>query len=236
MRVIGRLQSGGMRARLLTALALACLLVAPARADALLETLRAEARAATPKPFERTLRIEPARGPVVVQVDRFDPGAAMGRQWSLVSVDGRAPTEAEIRRHQRETGRQPVPGFHRLNELLAGPPTAIERQGERTIYRWQALKAGAVPTGQGPDFSEQLSAEAVVTGPEARPRLERVRIHAAQPFGIMGVARMNRFEAVSLYAFEGERHRLARQTTEVDARVPIQGTRAQKTVATFRPL
>ncbi|MFN3370274.1 MAG: hypothetical protein ACK4Z0_01955 [Sphingomonadaceae bacterium] len=218
------------------AFALLLLAAAPARADAALDRLRAEARATAPKPFERTIRIEPANRPAIVQVDRFDPRAPKGRQWTLLSVDGRAPTEDEIRRHQRETGRQPVPGFHRLNELLAGPPTAIERQGERTIYRWQALQPGAVTTGQGPDFSERLSAEAVVSGSEAQPRLERVRIYAAQPFGIMGVARMNRFEAISFYATEGERHRLARQTTEVDARVPIQGNRAQKSTTTFRAL
>lgn len=236
MRVIRRLQSGRMRRPLLPTLAVAFLIAAPAHADAALEQLRAEARATAPAPFERTLRIEPANGPAVVRVDRFDPRAAPGRQWTLLSIDGRAPTAEDVRRHQRETSRQPVPGFHRLNELLAGPPTAIERQGERTIYRWQSLKAGAVPTGQGPDLSERLSAEAVVSGPAARPRLEQVRIRAAQPFAIMGVARMNRFEAVSLYALEGDRHRLARQTTEVDARVPIQGRRAQTTTAIFRSL
>lgn len=229
-------QSGGMTVRLAAPLAIALLAASPARADAALEQLRAEARATAPAPFERTLRIEPADRPATVQVDRFDPRAPKERAWTLVSVDGRAPTEEEVRRHQRETSRQPVPGFHRLNELLAGPPTAIDRQGDRTVYRWQALSKGAVATAQGPDFSERLSAEAIVTGSDTRPRLAQVRIYAAQPFGIMGVARMNRFEAVSLYASEGDRHRLSRQTTEVDARIPIRGTQRQKTTATFRPL
>ncbi len=236
MRVIGGLQSGGMRPIRAALLALAVLAAGPARADAVLDQLRAEARATALKPFERTVRIEPAGRPAIVQVDRFDPRAAAGRQWTLLSVDGRAPTEEEMRRHQRDTGRQPVPGFHRFNELLAGPPTAIERQGDRTVYRWQALSKGAVTTTQGPDFSERLSAEAIVSASETRPRLERVRIYAAEPFGIMGVARMNRFEAVSLYTSDSERHRLARQTTEVDARIPIRGTQSQKTTATFRPL
>jgi hypothetical protein len=213
----------------------AAAIVSPARADAVLDQIRAEARATPMTPFERTVRVEQGSRPPVVRVDRFNPAAPAGRQWTLVSVDGRAPTSDEVSEHARQVNAQPVPGFHRLPTLLQGPPTAIERQGPRTVYRWAALKKGAAPSGQGPDFSERLSAEAtVLTG--ARPVLEQVRVFAAEGFGVMGVARINRFESLSRYTQGSRGHQLAGQNTEVDARIPFRASGATRTTATFRAL
>ncbi len=209
---------------------------APARADAVLSKLLEEARATQPAGFERTTRFEQRGRDPVVRVDRFDPRRPAGQQWSLVSVDGAPPTEEQRQQHARQVAGQPVPGFHRLHELLAGEPTSVDRQGSRIVYRWAALQRGAAPSGQGPDFSTRLSAEAHVETSGPRPVLQRVRVFAAQGFPVAAVARINAFEAVSDYRLEGGVHRMTRQTTDVDARIPLRGAAVTRTLATFQPL
>jgi hypothetical protein len=208
----------------------------PAAADEMLEMLRRDSLSSPMMAFERTATIRQGKAVEQVRVDRFDPRARPTEQWTLVSVNGAPPSEEDVRRHQKQVNAQPVPGFHRLNSLLAGDPTAIERKGNRTIYRWDQLQKGAAPTGQGPDFSDRLSAEATVRTDGPRPVLEQVRIYAAEPFAIMGVARMRRFEAVTRYAHGARGHQLVSQLTDVDARAPFGMGGARVTEATFRPL
>lgn len=216
--------------------ALVAVAAAPAAADVALEQLRRDALATPMMGFERTATIEQGDQPKTVRVDRFDPRARPGEQWTLVSVNGEAPSEKDARSHAEQMEKTPVPGFHRLNSLLAGDPTEITRNGVRTTYRWAALQKGAAPTGRAPDFSDKLSGEAVVRTDGPRPVLEQVRIYAAEPFGIMGVAKMNRFEAVTRYTHGARGHVLASQDTLVDARVPFRRGGATRTVATFKPL
>ncbi len=209
---------------------------APATADAALEQLRRDALATPMMGFERTATTRQGDEPETVRVDRFDPRARPGEQWTLVSLDGAPPSEKESQRHAEQMEKTPVPGFYRLNSLLAGDPTEITRNGVRTTYRWAALEKGAAPTGRGPDFSDKLSGEAIVRTDGPRPVLEQVRIFAAEPFGIMGVAKMKQFEAVTRYTLMAQGHVLASQETQVDARVPFRRSGATRTVATFKPL
>lgn len=222
--------------RWMMAAAVAVMVAAPAAADEALEMLRRDALATPMMAFERTATIRQGDGPEQVRVDRFDPRARPGSQWTLVSINGAPPSDEDVKAHARQVNSQPVPGFHRFNSLLAGDPTAIERKGPRVTYRWAALEKGAAPTGQGPDFSDRLSGEAIVRTDGPRPVLEQVKIYAAESFSIMGVARMNRFEAVTRYQHGSRGHQLASQLTQVDARVPFRKGGAVRTEATFRPL
>jgi hypothetical protein len=217
------------------ALALAAA-AAPASADAVIDRLKSDARGTPVAPFERTSRTEQPKRPPITRVDRFDPKAPEGRQWTLVSVDGRPPTADEIEAHAKLVKGLPVPGFHRLPVLLQGDPTSQRREGARTVYRWDALKPGAVPNNQGPDFSARLAAEATVATVGGRPVLEQVRVFAPEPFAIMAVARMNAFESVTRYGFAAGRHRLEAQDNRVDARIPFRGQGVTVTRATFGPL
>lgn len=227
----------GMRAAVWSVMAVAAVAVAaPAAADAALEQLRRDALAAPMMAFERTASVREADKPEVVNIDRFDPRARPGQQWTLVSVNGKAPTPDQVKEHAKRVELQPVPGFHRFNSLLAGPPTATERQGARTVYRWKQLQKGAAPTGRGPDFSDQLSGEAIVRVDGPRPVLEQVRLHAAEPFAIMGVAKMTKFESITRYAHGSAGHVLGSQDVDVNVRVPIRGSIPTITRTRFKPL
>lgn len=221
-------------------LLLAALLPAfPARADSILEMLRAEAARAEVKGFERTTREEKqgSKGPVVeVRVDRFDPRAPAGRQWKLLSVNGREPTLKEQSEHRKLVSSLPVPGFYRLSAILAGiPERSIDAQG-RILYRWNSLPPGSMPT-PGPDISTRMAAEAVVEKVGNRPVVRSVRLFAPKPFPVMTVAKVNAFDLQNYYSdVDGGTPVLVAQTGATDISAPFgQGVR-QKSQTKFRPL
>lgn len=219
---------------------LAALLPAlPARADTLLDMLRAEAARAEVKGFERTTREEKqtAKGPVVeVRVDRFDPKAPAGRQWTLLSVNGRAPTLKEQSEHRKLVSSLPVPGFYRLSAILAGTPERrVDAQG-RILYRWNSLPPKSMPT-PGPDISARMAAEAVVEKVGNRAVVRSVRLFAPKPFPVMAVAKVNAFDLQNFYGDgEGGTPVLISQAGETDISAPFgQGVR-QTSQTKFRPL
>lgn len=223
-------------ALLLLALALQAV---PARADAILDRLRAEAARADVKGFERTTREEKmtARGPVVeVRVDRFDPKAPAGRQWTLLSVNDRPPTLKEQSEHRKLVSSLPVPGFYRLSAILAGEPERrVDAEG-RIHYRWNSLPPKSMPT-PGPDISASMAAEAVIEKAGGRHIVRSVRLFAPKPFPVMAVAKVKAFDLQNYYAEgEGGTPTLVAQAGETDISAPFgQGVR-QTSTTRFRPL
>jgi len=210
-----------------------------ARADALLQQLIAEANRARPVAFERTTRNEtaPADAPGGrVRVDRFNPRAAEGQQWTLVSVDGRAPTPAELEQYQKMAGRGAPPGFHNIGKILASPISRrMERDG-RIIYQWNNLAPGSVRS-PGPDLSKHLSAEAIVRDIGGKPHLQEVRVFAARPFSVMLVAKIRAFDIRSDYRpGAGGVPFLTQQTSEVDAKAPAGMGGHHRNSFSFRPI
>jgi hypothetical protein len=211
----------------------------PARADALLERLRAEAARAEVKGFERTSREQKqtAKGPVTeVRVDRFDPKAPPGRQWSLLSINGRAPTPKEVSEHRKLVSSLPVPGFYRLSAIFAGEPERRVEANGRILYRWTSLPAGSMPT-PGPDISPRMAAEALVEKVGNRPIIRSVRLFAPKPFPVMAVAKVNSFDLQNFYAEgDGGTPVLVSQAGTTDISAPFgQGVR-QTSETKFRPL
>lgn len=211
----------------------------PARADAVLDRLRADAARADAVGFERTTREEKqtSKGPAVeVRVDRFDPKAPEGRQWTLLSVDGRPPTGRQRAEHRKLVSSFPVPGFYRLSTILAGEPTRVTDAQGRTLYRWESLPAGSIPT-PGPDISGRMAAEAVVEKVAGRPVFKSVRLFAPKPFKVMSVARVNRFDQVNHYELlNGAVPVLTSQASETDISAPFGQGVQQASQVRYRPL
>jgi hypothetical protein len=210
-----------------------------ARADATLNQLRAEAARAEVMGFERTTRAETQTddGPVIsTQMDRFNPRAPAARQWTLLSVDGRKPTAKEIAEHRKRVTSFPVPGFYRLSAVLAGEPVRLTDAQGRTVYRWEKLPRGALPT-PGPDVSERMAAEAVVEKVGGRAMFSRVRIYAPRPFPIMAVAKMKAFDLINLYQpGAGGTPFLMSQTSLTDVSAPFGRGGRQTSQISFRPI
>jgi hypothetical protein len=221
------------------AAAAAMLAAVPAMADAVIDAIRAEAGRITPGPFERTRIVRDTRDGDAprTEVDRFNPKAPKGQQWTLVSVNGRAPTADDVKAHAKFVGDQPVvPGVWRLDPLLAGPNPKIARNGEGTLYSWPRLPKGSLPLSRF-DLTANLAAEALVTEEDGKPTVQRLRIFAPEPFRVLGIAKIERMTVESDYERGPDgKPRLVRQMTLQDGNIPGRGKGTMRTEMQFRPL
>lgn len=228
-----------MRPILPFTICLVAALSAPARADAQadLRQLLAESARAPVTAFERTTRrVLPEGDAPRTLADRFVPTSARTGTWTLVSVDGRRPTAEESRAHLKSDLVSVVPGFHRLHIVLGAPPTSQSQVGGSTLFRWASLPKGAVETPGG-DISDRLSAEATVEEVGGRPLIAQVRIFAAKPFTVKGIARMNAFEVTSRYRLDPKRGPLlVSQTSISDVKAPFGLGGKRHRQFDFRPL
>lgn len=216
-------------------LALAALATA-AQAHPDIDRIVAELARAAPQPFERTNRVTPAGKPTVVLVDRFDPRAPRGKRWTLLSVDGAAPTADDRSRNADQPDDARVPGFHRLHEMLGKSAPTCKVANGQTICHWPSLPAGSIGLS-GPDFSRKLSADVVLEDEGGRNVLKRMRVYAAQPFSIMAVAKLHSLNVVSDYTSgKSGQPFLAGQTVDVDVSAPFGKGAKSHTETRFRPL
>lgn len=173
----------------------------PVHADALLDRLVTDARAVGADDFAwtRTVRTEQRSGDEVETrsvVERYDPARPAGQRWTLLSVDGRAPTAAELREHSKAMAQAMVPNYGRLARYFEAGAQRLTK-GERTAYRTKKLPKGALTIAKA-DLSEGAQAEAIVAdGP--KPFVERLDLVSTRPVRMMLVAKVDRLDATSRY-------------------------------------
>jgi hypothetical protein len=220
-------------------LLVAALAAAPAAASPAIDSIRAEVRAAGPYAFERTRTVTDTRGGGTrrVEVDRYDPAKPEGSRWTLVSVDGKPPTEEDRKAHARAIADQPIaPGPWRLDPLLAGPNPTTKANGRETLYSWPRLPKGSLPFGRF-DVTDRLAAEVAVSDVGGRPTVTRMRVFAPEPFRVMAIAKFDTLTVTSDYARDANgRLILTRQETVQDASIPGRGRGVMKVEMVFRPL
>ncbi len=195
---------------------LALLIVAAGSApvpDPLRDRIIAAAQTQSPASlaFERTTHVVQAGGGTrseTRRIDRWD-----GRGWSLVSVNGRPPTDADIRTQTKQSNDQPVPGYHRLAALLAGTTERRTDAEGRIIIAVPQLPPGTV-VNDGKDISSHLKAEAYIATSNGQPWVQQLRLTARDSFK-MGWIKVLTFDQVSVYRLdESGKPRLASQNAD----------------------
>lgn len=168
-------------------LAAACI-PAAAHADALQAQVLAAARA-TPRDafaFRRTTTFDRAGAPRKTFVEQFDPRRPAGGQWTLLSVDGRAPSPKELA-DSRKRKRDKTPSYAEIAEWFGGAATRSEPASGSVVYRFARLPAGTLKIGSH-DASPDTQAEALVNTRGKVPFVERVRFTSTKGFTMMLVA------------------------------------------------
>lgn len=185
---------------LIVALALAASLTATAaQADPLQARVLAAARA-TPTDrfaFRRTMVIERTGAARKVVVEQFDPRRPAAGQWTLVTVDGRAPTAKEIA-ESRKAKRGPAPAYANIAKWFGGPATRSDPAPGRVLYRFARMPAGSLKVGSH-DASGDARAEALVDTSGAVPFVERVRVTTTKGFRMMLVASIKTMTSTGRY-------------------------------------
>ncbi len=222
----------------ITVLSAAAIAAPAAATDPVLKQVLAESAKAPVTGFERALRVEVRpesdKGPTQL-VERFTPTGHSSGRWTLISADGKAPTAKQVEQHKKTSAEAVIPGFHRLHLVLSPAPTKRTEVGGKAVYLWPSLPEGAVSTPGG-DISRNLSAEATVDESGGKPIISKVRIFAAKPFKIRGIATMNSFEVVSSYRLNGSMPVLVSQTSNSDVKAPFGLGGVRRSVMNYRPL
>lgn len=171
--------------------------------DSLKQRILAQARAVGPDDFAftRTARVEQiSEGKTVsrVVVERFDPAKAPGDRWTLISVEGRAPTAAELKQHRSEAPKRRVTSYGRLADYFAGASTTSTDDRGRTVFHFATLPKGTVVVADV-DLSPGATADAVVDGTAPTPFVEQVRFTSNKPTRVKLVAKIEHFDATTRF-------------------------------------
>lgn len=143
------------------------------------------------------------------RVDRWD-----GKAWTIVSINGKPPTQKDRDSIAKILKAQPVPGYHRLATVLAGATGSRTDAQGRTILTVPKLPPRTV-VNDGTDISAHLKAEAVVAVNNGQPFVEELRMSAREPFKMSWVLKVLSFDQVSEYKLDATgRPRLASQSAD----------------------
>ena len=180
------------------AVAALLLAAAPAQADALQDQVLAGMRrgGTADVAFSATTRIVRTGAAASEIVTRYDPAT---RRWTVVRVDGRAPTAKETTQIVKAASSSPLPSHARLAEWFGAPATRVGQAGDSVTYRFAQLPAGTVKIGKR-DMSADTVAEAIVNTHGGTPFVERLRFTSTKGFRMMLVAKVDRFALTSTYA------------------------------------
>jgi hypothetical protein len=172
-------------------LALSC--AGAAHADALQQQVLAVAKTVTPRDFAftQTLHAQRTGKPASDVVQRYDPRRGAGA-WTLIKVDGRAPTAKENADAAKRFAKAQVPSYARISEWFGGPATRTATTPTSVTYRFASLPKGTIKIGSY-DASGHTSADAIVNMAGRIPFVERVRFSSNTAFRMMLVAKVERF-------------------------------------------
>jgi hypothetical protein len=182
--------------------------------DPLRDQLISQARAYSPArlAFDRTTaitRASPLGKRTTTFVERWD-----GRVWSLVSVNGRAPTPNQVHETAKAAEKIPVPGYYRLAELLSAAGDRRTEADGRILLTIPRLPSGTVSTGSD-DISAHLTGEATIMLNDGQPWVQSLKVTAREPFKLGMLIKVTRFEQIFQYRLDTNgQPRLASQNAD----------------------
>ncbi len=181
-------------------ISIALILPAPAFADELQQQVLAFAKTVTERDFAFTQTSFNQRSGEAAKeyVLRYDPRRAAGARWTVVKFEGRAPTAKETAEITKQANKGRVPSYGRIANWFGSPAKRIGTGNGTVTYRFASLPKGTINMGSH-DASADTVAEAVVNTGGKVPFVERVRYISTKPFRMMMVAKVDKFEAASIY-------------------------------------
>jgi hypothetical protein len=150
--------------------------------------------------FTRTIRSETVSNGKTekkVTIEKFDPTKPADTRWTLVSIDGAAPSADELKNHQKEAAkRRIIPGYHRVATYF-GAPASTSQSGGKTVFRFASLPKGAISI-LDTDVSQNATAEAFVSEANGTPFVEQVRF-SVKPMRVKLLMKIDKFETTARY-------------------------------------
>jgi hypothetical protein len=172
-------------------------------AEILKQRIIAQAQSVAPNDyaFTRTVSFDIAAAgnrQKTVRVEKYDPTKPAAARWSLVSVNGAAPSAKALRKFRREVRKRPSFGYHRLATYFAAPAAAVADAEGRTVFHLASLPKGSIIVGKS-DISRLASADVVVTEGSGNPFAEQVHL-SLEPTRRLLVFKLDRCEVTCRFA------------------------------------
>ncbi|MEY2439085.1 MAG: hypothetical protein QOI34_470 [Verrucomicrobiota bacterium] len=161
---------------------------------------QAQAVSADDYAFTRTIRTESTSNGKTdqhVNVEKFDPTKRVEARWTLVSVDGTAPSADALKTFQTDSGKRRIPGYHRLTSYFGTTATTSTDPHGRTVFHFAALPKDVVKV-MDTDVSQNTSADASVSEANGAPFVEQVHF-TVRPMRLKLVMKLDGYASTARY-------------------------------------
>ena len=130
-------------------------------------------------------------------IDKYDPSKSGDARWTLVSVDGAAPSADVLSKYQKETPKRRVPGYYRLAKYLGtNSATSTDPRG-RTVFHFASLPKDTAIVMDS-DVSSNSTADVMVTENDGKTFVEQVHL-TVKPMRLKLIMKLEHFESTSRY-------------------------------------
>jgi hypothetical protein len=186
----------------LTIIALLCLgsgvaVMGEASPDELKQRILAQTQSIGPDDyaFTRTIRSDGTsngKAEKKVRVEKFDPTKPTEARWTLLSVDGAAPSADELNTFGKDAPKRRMPGYYRLAGYFGSAATASTDSRGRTVFHFAALPRDTVKVMDS-DVTQNAIAEATLGEADGVQFVEQIHV-SVRPMRIKLIAKLNSYE------------------------------------------
>jgi hypothetical protein len=132
-----------------------------------------------------------------VNVEKYDPTKSGDARWTLVSVDGAAPSADHLAKYNKETPKRTVPGYYRLAKFFGAAATTSTDSKGRTVFHFNSLPKDSALV-MGSDVSSNTSADVTVADANGKPFAEQVHL-TVRPMRLKLIMKLDHYESTARY-------------------------------------
>jgi hypothetical protein len=150
--------------------------------------------------FTRTVKTEQTSNGKTeqhVNIDKFDPAKSGDARWTLISIDGAAPSADMLSRYNKESPKRRVPGYYRLAKYFNSPASTSSDSRGRTVFHFNSLPKDTAIVFDS-DVSSNASADVSVTEANGTPFAEQIHL-TVKPMRLKLIMKLERYESTARY-------------------------------------
>lgn len=130
-------------------------------------------------------------------VDKYDPSKSGDARWTLVSMDGAAPSADALAKYNKETPTRRVPGYYRMAKYLGTSATSSADARGRTVFHFGSLPKDTALV-MNSDVSSNTSADVTVSEANGTAFAEQVHL-TVKPMRLKLIMKLDHYESTARY-------------------------------------
>jgi hypothetical protein len=150
--------------------------------------------------FTRTSRTEQTskgKTETRILVDKYDPSKSGDARWTLVSVDGAAPSADVLNSYRKEGPKRRVPGYYRLAKYIGANATTSTDSRGRTVFHFSSLPKDTALVMDS-DVSSNTSADVTLSEANGTAFAEQVHL-TVKPMRLKLIMKLEHYESTARY-------------------------------------